>query len=211
MWRPSSVKLYYFPLKGRGLPCRIALIHAGIEFEDIRLSFEEFKKNNPSPTKCMPVLDIDGKLLTETAAIIDYAAAIGNFKPSDPLEAARVAEVYGLLSDCGKTLGESIKATSEKKLELRKKWLTEEAPKYFGYMEVLLTNNGNNGHFAGRKLTGADIFAYSQIAWIVSGVLDHIPTDILKDYPRMQKMMETIEEEPSVKKALEREEAAKNK
>ncbi len=40
----SKIKLYYFNSYGRGYQIRLCLHLGGIEFEDVRLSYEEFGK-----------------------------------------------------------------------------------------------------------------------------------------------------------------------
>ena len=40
----SGYKLYYFPGRGRGEICRLALAAANLEFKDIRLAGEEWTK-----------------------------------------------------------------------------------------------------------------------------------------------------------------------
>ena len=60
------MKLYYFPIYGRGEPARMALWHAGVEYEDVRIkNWGELK-----PTfefNCIPVLELDdGTRLSQT-------------------------------------------------------------------------------------------------------------------------------------------------
>ena len=40
----SGYKLYYFNIRARGESCRLAFAAANIEFEDVRLSGEEWTK-----------------------------------------------------------------------------------------------------------------------------------------------------------------------
>lgn len=39
-----AYKLYYFPLKGRGELIRLLFVQAGVEFEDVRVPFSEWKE-----------------------------------------------------------------------------------------------------------------------------------------------------------------------
>ena len=42
------MKLYYFDMYGRAEPIRALLHHAKVEFEDVRLPFDEFKAMKPT-------------------------------------------------------------------------------------------------------------------------------------------------------------------
>lgn len=44
----SSYKLYYFNFRGRGEICRLAFAAANIDYEDIRLSVEDWVKEKAS-------------------------------------------------------------------------------------------------------------------------------------------------------------------
>lgn len=80
--------LHYFDFKsrGRGQVVRLLWEDAGIAYEDIRYSFEEFpdvKKNKISelnPTGNIPVIELNGKILTQSYAILrHFARLLGNY------------------------------------------------------------------------------------------------------------------------------------
>ena len=58
----TSYKLTYFDMDGgRAEPIRIAFHAAGIDFEDVRISFPEFAEMRESfRFRCAPILEIDG-------------------------------------------------------------------------------------------------------------------------------------------------------
>ena len=64
----SRFKLTYFDFDGgRGEPIRIAFHAAGVEFEDHRISFDEFMKNRGDMRfTCAPELEIDGVTVTQS-------------------------------------------------------------------------------------------------------------------------------------------------
>ena len=70
----TNYKLTYFDFDGgRAEPVRIAFHHGGIEFEDVRISFEEFMKTRESTRfNSVPTLAIDGKIVTQTNAMLRF-------------------------------------------------------------------------------------------------------------------------------------------
>merc|ERR1712183_1101279 len=54
----EELRLTYFPARGRAEISRLILAHAGVKFDDIRLSGEEFGKVKPLlPYGSMPILE----------------------------------------------------------------------------------------------------------------------------------------------------------
>ena len=82
-------KLYYFDLYGKGECIRMALHHAKIDYEDIRVTFEswgELKASGKFPFGQLPMLELaDGTVMTQSVAIMNYLGAKHNIRPQDPL------------------------------------------------------------------------------------------------------------------------------
>ena len=82
------MKLYYFDLYGRAEATRMALHKAGVQYEDIRLTGEkwiEFKNSGKLEFGQMPALELDdGKMLTQSMAILDYVCQTYKLQPTDP-------------------------------------------------------------------------------------------------------------------------------
>ncbi|KIH48781.1 glutathione S-transferase protein [Ancylostoma duodenale] len=68
-------KLTYFPVRGAGECARQIFALAGQEFEDVRLTKEQFAPVKPNmPFGQLPVLEVDGKQLAQSLAICRYLA-----------------------------------------------------------------------------------------------------------------------------------------
>ena len=97
----SNIQIWYWPFGGRTAVARLALAHAGIpcEFNGINSfeQWEEAKKNaDLFPTEDIPVMRVDGRLITESAAITQFAGVAANLMPEGPVGYAVVAELLAL-------------------------------------------------------------------------------------------------------------------
>ena len=84
----------------------ITLHEAGLAFEAVRLNFREAEQTGAeylaiNPKGRVPTLEIEGRYLTETGALLEYIAARApeaKLVPDDPLEAAHVRSVMYYLA-----------------------------------------------------------------------------------------------------------------
>ena len=85
----TTFKLTYFDFNGgRGEPVRIAFHAAGIEFEDVRISFEEFMKcRDEMRFRCAPTLEIDGVEVTQSNSMLRFVGKQAGLYPEDPMQA----------------------------------------------------------------------------------------------------------------------------
>ena len=97
----TSYKLTYFDFDGgRGEPIRIAFHAAGIEFEDIRLSFPEFSEmRGDTRFNAVPVLEIDGAAVTQSNSLSRYIGKLAGLYPKDDLQALYCDEALGAVED----------------------------------------------------------------------------------------------------------------
>ena len=176
----SSYKLTYFNFDGgRGEPIRIALHAAGIEFEDERLSFEQFgKMRQGTPFNALPVLNIDGADVTQTNSLLRYVGKMAGLYPTDNLQALYCDEVMSAFEDVnhhvGRTLflqGDELRLAREKLVD---GWLTV----FVKGLDKLLARGGGK-YFADNQLTVADLKAFVQVRSLRAGVLDHVPSDLV--------------------------------
>ena len=95
-----TLTLHYFNFPARAGPIRAALHIGGVEFKDVRISFEEFgKKKSSYQFGTIPVLEVEteGKttVLGQSNAALSYAGRLTGLYPSDPLDASRVDNILG--------------------------------------------------------------------------------------------------------------------
>src|SRR5260370_35241359 len=85
-----KLKLTYFDFHGgRGEPARLALSIAGIPFEDDRVLGADWARRKPStPFGSLPVLEVDGAIVTQSNGINRYVGKLADRYPSDPWQAA---------------------------------------------------------------------------------------------------------------------------
>ena len=96
----KQIKLTYFDFGGRAEPARLALSIGGIEFEDCRLSFDEWANfKEQTPFHAIPILEHDGKILTQSNTINRYVGKLTNLYPADPWQAALCDEVMDAVED----------------------------------------------------------------------------------------------------------------
>jgi len=176
----SSYKLTYFDFDGgRGEPIRIALHAAGIEFEDERLSFEKFSEmRHGTPFNALPVLSVDGANISQTNSLLRYVGKMADLYPTDNLQALHADEVMSVLEDINHKIGHTFGLQGDElqlaREELVEGWLTV----YIRGVNALLARGGGK-FFADNRLTIADLKAFVQIRSLRSGLLDHVPTDLV--------------------------------
>lgn len=193
-------KLTYFDFDGgRGEPIRIAFHSAGVEFEDHRIPFEDFMKTRGNMRfTCAPVLIVDGIAFTQSNSMLRYVGKMAGLYPEDDLQAFYCDEamdaVEDLLHQIVQTFdleGDELKIAREK---LAKGWITVYVK---GLAEIL--QRGGGEYFAGNRLTVADLKVYVQIRSLRSGMLDHVPTDLIdKLAPGLAEHAERVANHPIV-------------
>lgn len=196
----SSYKLSYFDFDGgRGEPVRIAFHAAKIDFEDDRLSFQEFGAMRQSTRfNSVPVLEIDGAQVTQTNAVLRYLGKLGGLYPNDDKQALYCDEVMGAVENLSHHIGATMGLQGEELREAREKlvdgWLTV----FLRGMDGLLTRGGGK-YFADNRLTVADLKVLVLSRWLQSGALDHIPEDLVQQVaPGLIKHQELVAADPCV-------------
>ena len=197
----TSYKLTYFDVDGgRAESIRISLHAAGIEFEDRRISFQEFGESREGfPFNCVPVLEIDGAPVSQSNALSRYAGKKAGLYPEDEIEALYCDEVLGASEDLtnhiGRTIGLDGEALKEARAELVAGWLTV----FLKGLEGLLQRGGGE-YFADGRLTIADLKVYSVTGWLCSGMLEHVPVELINELaPGLVEHRKRVHAHPTVK------------
>ena len=175
-----ALKLTYFDFDGgRGEPIRIALHAAAMDFDDHRVSFDEFAKIRATlPFTCLPVLTMDGVEVTQSNAMLRYVGKKGGLYPQDDLQALYCDETLGavedLLHQVVGTFGLQGDALKEARQKLVDGWLSVHIQ---GFAQLLARGGGK--YFADNRLTVADLKVHEQVRSLRAGTLDHVPVDLI--------------------------------
>ena len=97
----TAYNLTYFDIDGgRAEPVRIAFHAAGIEFEDQRISFPEFAEmRGGTRFNSLPVLEIDGTVVTQTNGMCRYVGRMAGLYPHDDIQALYCDEALGAIEE----------------------------------------------------------------------------------------------------------------
>jgi len=197
----ASYKLTYFDFSGgRGEPIRIALHAAGIAFEDNRLGSAEFGKiRQDLRFNALPVFEVDGMAVTQSNAICRYVGKLAGLYPKDGLQALYCDETMDAVEDISGRIGQTLGLKDEELRTAREKlasgWLTVFLKGLGGLLE-----RGGGRYFADGSLTVADLKVLMNTRWLRSGVLDHLPKDLVdRIAPNLVEHQARIEAESVVK------------
>merc|ERR1712232_634003 len=187
-----SIKLYYGDMPFWRAECvRMCLFIGGVPFVDVRdKTRDDLKSEGKLPFGATPVLEVDGKILSQTQAMASYAAALAGLKPANAWDAAKVDEAINGCTDCTTTIGMTFRLPAEQKIPERQKIIAPggRLHMHLSGIERLIAENGNNGHVVGKFLTVADLAVWRLVGWFSGGVIDGIPKDyVVKTFPQISK------------------------
>jgi glutathione S-transferase len=208
-------ELHYWPeIQGRGEFVRLALEEAGADYVDVArgrggtaamfklLESERMKQ----PPFAPPFLKAGKLVIGQTANILLFLGARHRLAPRD--EAGRlwvhqlqltIADFVDEAHDTHHPIGSGLYYEDQKKEAKRRTadFLTNRAPKYFGYFEDVVARNRGSKYLAGKRLTYADLSLFQ----IVSGMRYAFPKAMAKlerKVPRVVAVYDLVEKRPRI-------------
>lgn len=192
-----SYKLIYFPGRGRAEASRYVFAQAGVKYEDVRVTGEQFGKMKPNlpPPGSLPVLEEDGKQLSASGAITRYLGEKFGLAGANDWDNAQLASLADLCEDLHASVVPVFFGKDDAtKAEAKKKLLEESIPKYFGGLEKRTqANNSPDGWAYGSKITYIDM----KISLLVDDLSKLDPT-VPKTYPALNKLTEAVKGQPNI-------------
>ncbi|KAI3387437.1 hypothetical protein SNEBB_004343 [Seison nebaliae] len=175
-------KLLYFPLYGKGEIIRLLFAAANQEYENFIIKMEDWPTYKPKmPNGMLPVLEVNGKQMTENRILDIYVDAMVGFNKSG---APMAFLQHGMNA-------------AETKAALNK-YFEETVKKFFPiFRKVLESNMTNSGYFVKDTLTLADLQMF-----VYLDVTSQFFPDFFATYPIFQKFLEKIRNDSSLKKYL---------
>jgi len=195
-----NYKVTYFDFHGgRGEPIRIALHAAGISFEDVRWSFQEFGENRTDMRfNAIPTLEIDGEMITQSNAISRYVGKMSGLYPDDPMQALYCDEAMGAAEDLNHYVVQTFGLQGDDLKQAREILMNGRLTVFIkGFAELLARGGGQ--YMADKRLTIADLKVLTQIKNFRAGNVDHIPADFIDSLaPELGAYQERIDADPVV-------------
>jgi len=182
----SKPVLTYFDARGRAEIARLIFAEAGVEYEDKRLSREEFAALKPNlPFGQVPVLEWQGNTITQSYTIFRFLARqFGLYGKSD-IEGAKADMIVDAVIDIANAVMGA--KTDEEKQKL---W-SETMPRHLGNLEKILKANGGE-YFTG-SFTYADIVMMNRWYSLSTDYASH-----LEAFPLLKAHYERISSRPGI-------------
>jgi glutathione S-transferase len=196
---PKLVLTYFDFDGGRGEVARLAMHLGGIAFEDRRIAGNDWPAlRDKTPFQAMPVLEVDGKLITQSNTINRYLGKLAGLYPKDDWQAALVDEVMDAVEDVATKISNTMALEGEAKKKAREALAAGPIPRFLQQIEARLKAGGGEW-FVEKRLTVADLKCFMWVRWLKSGALDHIPADIVDRHaPLLAKHLERVKSHPKI-------------
>ena len=196
---PRLILTYFDFDGGRGEAARLIMHLGGIAFEDKRIPGKEWPAiRDNTPFQAMPVLAVDGKVITQSNTINRYVGKLAGLYPKDDWQAALADEVMDAVEDISTKISNTMGLEGEAKKKAREALAAGPIPRFLQQIETRLKAGGGEW-FVEKRLTVADLKCFLWVRWLKSGALDHVPADIVdKHAPLLGKQFERVKIHPRI-------------
>jgi glutathione S-transferase len=194
----TKLKLTYFDAPtSRGEECRLALFVAGADFEDHRLERAAWPALKPlTPFGGLPTLEAAGKpAVSQSNAILGYVGREYGLLPKDAWEALRLESLLCAAEELRAAVANTFGIADPEELKRRRAELVA------GPIRSWAANTEKQiiGPYAGgAQISIADLKLFVVIGWLKKGALDHVPTDVLAPFPKLEALFRTVQAHPKV-------------
>ena len=204
----STYKLYSFSNIDPGEVIRFIFHHAGQKFDDIRIKKDEWPKlKEQMPCGGLPVLEVNGKKLAGTLAIVAFLAnKFGLAGSEDAWDRAQLDSICDLVLETVTVLSRYWSETDPSLRERKKAEVLKTAvPQRLGMINKYIEDNGSSEGFVnGKQLTYVDFLVH----FLFCDVLTHVYPDQeqqqeARKYPAVSRLCKTVHNQPGIKKHLD--------
>ncbi|CAL8122953.1 unnamed protein product [Orchesella dallaii] len=202
------VTLTYFNGRGLAEPIRIILAYGGEKFEEVRVPIV-FPPSLPEEVrnKCtwgqVPLVEFEGKKLSQSLAITRYFARKHNLVPKDDFEAALCDEYVDACRDFMNLWTPIVHLIAKKEEEGLKEKKDEvqtiSKQKFLNVFNSIVEKNGGK-RLVGKSITWADIYLTHALQNIemITGL------SLVSEFPALKELMNEVLNVPSIKSWIEK-------
>ncbi len=191
---------------------KIALFLGDIDFSNKIISPEEFQRIKANgrlddgtviPFHQLPCLLVNGQSIAQTAGIARFCGKLSDLYPRhDDLQAAKIDQFLDFATDITETVAWTGKDDSDENRVIKRRELaTGELARKLRMLEIIIKEDAD--WILGESLGLPDITLWRLIGWLTGGSIDGIPTDIIKDYPKIQKICRAVDGHKKIKQWVE--------
>lgn len=204
-----NLTLIYFNLPvWRAEVPKISLFMGDIPFDNRIISFEEFHRVRATgrlddgtfiPFHQLPCLVANGNSIAQTGAIARFCGKLSGLYPvNDIFTAAAIDQFIDLATDITELLFSMGRDVSDdvKKLK-REQLIAGELGKKLNMLELNICSDGM--WTIANQFSIADIAIWRLMGWLSSGSLEGIPKNILKGFPKINRVCLNVESKEKVK------------
>ncbi|MFA3919564.1 glutathione S-transferase family protein [Ruegeria hyattellae] len=196
------MQLYYAP-RTISVAVAIALEEAGLPYEAVKLDFASGEQTKPAyhqinPKGRVPALAVEGGILTETGALLDYVAALApqaGLVPDDPVLAARMREVMYYLAST-MHVNHAHRLRGHRWADLESSWqdMKAKVPQIMTESCAYIEASGLRGPFVlGDRVSLADCYLYVVCSWLEADGVDP------SVFPKITAFRDAMSARPSVR------------
>ncbi|NVK15581.1 MAG: glutathione S-transferase family protein [Rhodobacteraceae bacterium] len=196
------MQLYYAP-NTISVAVAIALEEAGIDYEAVKIDFAAKEQTGAAyaqinPKGRVPALVVEGGILTETGALLEYIADMApeaSLRPQDPVLLARMREVmFYLASTMHVNHAHRLRGARWAKERTSWKDMQKMVPQTMAASCEYISQFGLRGPFVlGEEVSLADCYLYVVCTWLEGDGVN------VADFPKIQNFMTAMEQRPSVR------------
>jgi glutathione S-transferase len=204
----SKPTLIYFAGRGRAEVIRLVLAEAGVDYQEHVVGkdtppvdgrptdFAALKATGALPFDALPVWEEpNGLRLAQSAAIANHIARLHGMRGKTPVEEARCDEVLGAVDDVRLELRKLVTVAAEQRPALRAELASATLPRWLGYLDRVLKNNGGGaGYVVGTSLTVADLALW----YLLELIRDNGLASAVERYPALLAFAERIAKRPRI-------------
>ena len=199
-----KLDLIYFDVRARAECARMTLAYGGISynFTDTQgyfgCDFMTAKTSGKLPWGQLPLLAVDGKLLSQSGAINRYLASLvtkPDFIPKDPVKAALADALHETAQDLFRIMPIVNLWTEAKWREEKEEYFTKTLPVKLPALVKML---GTQKYFCGDAPTYADFALYT-----IMDLVRLVEPGVISQHANITAWMARVEQLPGVKEYLE--------
>lgn len=199
-----TYKLHYFDGRGRAELSRLIFAAAGQQYEDIRYPDESWALQKAGfHFGVLPVLEVDGERIGQSAAIAHYLASQFGLAGKTPIESFKCHSLAEYARDMIAAFYNFVFYEKDEKriAELKEKFEKVTLPDILSKLESYAAKNaGASGFLVGDALSYADLAIYAT----VEAVDLSLKRDILANFPLLTKNKEAVAKNPRIAEWLEK-------